>query len=162
MLSELTEVLGSEAQVLDDLISAAVDKQVALLASRAADVPDIAEREEELISRMREMEARRFELASGLAALMEVPDGSLTLSSVIGSAAGEHARRLSELRALLIARTRRLEEVNRTNALLLAQSLDIAAAWLEAASGRKANATYGPNGRVGLPHVGVSSVSARL
>ena len=162
LLSELVDVLEREAGVLDQLLSAATDKQMALLSSSASAVPEIARREESLVAGMAGLERRRSELSAGLGALMGVSGDSLTLSSIIAATRGETAGELRKLQTLLVARSHRLDEVNRENALLLAQSIDLAQAWLSAISGEVPSRTYGPSGRVNNPHVGISAVSARL
>lgn len=162
LLSRLGDVLDGEARTLDELLAAAMDKQAALMENDAAAVPAAVAREEELLEDIGGMERDREQLVRTMAERFGVPEQDLTLSAIIARSPGDAASRLRRLQTLILARSKRLEEVNRTNALLLAQSIELAQAWISAVTGVAPNPTYDPTGKVSTPSVNLGSVSARL
>ena len=145
LLSQLTQDLWTDRQLVELLLFKLVEAQLLLAADETRFVPSALSEVEAVMERIRDAEDDRASTVAELATEWQVAGGTLTLNEIVRRAPEPHASMLDEHRSAFRRLTDEIEQVTRENRRLATDATGRVKALLEGFVG--ATATYDAAGR---------------
>ncbi len=124
-LENLTNLLGEEIERLKGLLLLCEEEKKSLVAEDIHSLNRENRAQEELISRLREVERARVKVTEEIGKSLDLPGEGFSLSELLPHLEEPYSTRLKQMGDRLRQYLERIKSINRTNALLLANSLRI-------------------------------------
>lgn len=124
LVANLTQIVEKETKAFQSLLDALLDQQASILKGDTAAVALSNEKVEQIVAETRALERQRLGETQSLGGQLS-PDseGQMSLSRVIPLVEERYARRLQELREILIMLSQKIQKTNERNRFLLNNSL---------------------------------------
>ena len=125
LLNSFLGLMEDEAGLWASLLADMQAEKRAVVASDLKQLNHISKSKENVILKIRIMEAQREKMLAQIAGHLAIPPGELTLETLAGRLAEPLASRLAALRSKLRALIASIRDLNQSNRVLLQQSLEL-------------------------------------
>ena len=150
LIEELIKTIDGAAQLYEKLRVVLERKQAAIVAGQTDELTQCAATEESLVDLAQRLDGNRVNIMGTLAQRLGVPGGQARLHQLAERLGEPWASRLLSLKDKLTQLVRKVQEINRVNALLVKDSLDFIGDVLRRCFHKQpaAGLVYGQKGRV--------------
>lgn len=127
LIDDLISTLTEEQDGYEKLYQLASDKRAAIVDKEVSVLEKVSEREQEIATRLRNLEKKRLNILKDMAVVMGHDGEDLTVTAIIAlmdKQPTEQAR-LIEMRDALVDAAARMRFMNEQNSLLLEQAMDM-------------------------------------
>jgi len=125
LIDRLIGLIKQEEDVLSDFLSCLSHQKEFIIQNKVDDFDRTVAEEEQLIQRIRQIEAGRMEVIRQIASCAGSPDDELTLTRLIEMNLGETSGELKEMKRILAGLIERIKRANRVNQYLIKRSLSL-------------------------------------
>jgi len=125
LLEDLIAVLREEIEGLEGLLLLCEEEKESLVAEDVRSLNQENREQEKLISQLRRSELVRGKITKEIGQNMGLGEGGFTLSELLSHLQEPYSSRLKQMGERLHRSLKKIQSVNRTNALLLANSLKL-------------------------------------
>jgi hypothetical protein len=143
MINQLIDIISREARLFESFLHLLEQQKRALVANDLAELNRITRLQQEALAASHQLNDERVRTVTAIKAEQNFEE-DLTISRLIALADSEQAKRLNELRELLLGLNAQILEVRNTNAFLINESRDLIARTMVMLSRtRQTDNTYG-------------------
>lgn len=144
MINRLIEIISKEAALFESFLDLLEQQKRSLVTNDVTDLTRITEEQQRKLTESQMLDRERRQLVERIKAANEI-DGDLTVTRLIELVDDQQARRLRELKELVLGLNTKITETRNSNAMLLNQSREFIARTMAAlARVNNPESTYAP------------------
>ena len=163
LLNSFLGLIEDEADLWASLLGDMQAERRAVVASDLKQLNRVSKSKENVILKIRIMEAQREQMLAKIAGYLNIPPPELTLETLSGRLTEPFASRFADLRSKLTALTESIRDLNQSNRALVQQSLELVRGSLSALDGLiSPRPVYFNTGRLPAPDRGGRMLSGRV
>jgi flagellar biosynthesis/type III secretory pathway chaperone len=122
LVVKLIEIINAEIRSFHELLELLKQEQVAIVADDLESIEDSVANQQEIAAEAQLLEAERIQVVEELSSRLNVEQGNMTLSRLIGVLESKQSEELAHMRATLLELNEKIRSTNENNAFLVRQS----------------------------------------